>query len=300
MTASTAQRIDAATLAPVPYVDNRELHHPARLARLLEGAERILESEKTSTADESTLFKAMHGCGYALSLGARKGRLTKQQARTWHSLRQRIRERLVNQHIGLVYEMRRRARLTDVDPDEINSDGFLTLLQSITHFDPWRGFRFSTYACTSLIRAYLLLAHRSRRTAANLNRLRDEALAAEDRREPVDHTASLLVDRLRKMLAENSADLTAAERFVIERRLLNPPDGSPQTLASIGELFHLSKERVRQIQMGALQKLRATLATDPTISGLLPREAMVGIGVDGEEDDGSSVLAEVDRRLHWG
>ena len=68
-----------------------------------------------------------------------------------------------------------------------------------------------------------------------------------------------LVDRLRKMLSENSAELTPAERFVIERRLLNPPDGSPQTLASIGELFHLSKERVRQIQIEALAQLRRIL-----------------------------------------
>lgn len=294
MVAVKSQPKNARVAASTPFVDNRELHHPVRLRKLLAEAERVVTATTLSHADDMVLFKAMHGCGYALDLNERKGRHSRREAARLHGLRRRIRDRLVNQHVGLVYEMRRRARLTDVDPDDLNSDGFLTLLRSITHFDPWRGYRFSTYACTSLIRAYLLLAHRVRRTAAHLNRIRDDALAVEGRRIGQDPGTELLVDRVRKVLSDNSADLTATERFVIERRLLNPPNGSPQTLAAIGQLFRLSKERVRQIQMGALRKLRVRLADDPAIGYPLPWS-------DSDKDDETAAtLAEADRRLNWG
>jgi RNA polymerase sigma factor (sigma-70 family) len=287
----------------VPFVDHKELHHPARLKKLFAEANRILASgEAPQTGEEASLFKAMHGCGYVLSRPKRASRKPPFSLAKVRDLRGRIRDRLVHQHIGLVYEMRRRTRLIDVDPDDLTSDGFLTLLQAVTHFDPWRGFKFSTYACTSLVRAYLLLAQRTRRTAARINVLRDEAVVNENRRFVDDREKELLVDRLRQTLAENTAELTPAERFVVERRLLSRGDTQPETLASIGRMFKLSKERVRQIQLGALQKLRTTMAAGLAEAGFgLPVVDDQGWGFEGgslEVDEEAAIDEE--RRRHWG
>lgn len=197
--------------------------------------------------------------------------------------------------------MRRRTRLIDVDPDDLTSDGFLTLLQAVTHFDPWRGFKFSTYACTSLVRAYLLLAQRTRRAVARINVLRDEAVANEGRRFGDDREKELLVDRLRQTLAENTAELTPAERFVVERRLLSRGDSQPETLASIGRMFKLSKERVRQIQLGAIQKLRTTMTEGLSEAGFgLPVVDDQGWRFVRDEDEPDEVTVSEELRRHWG
>jgi len=80
---------------------------------------------------------------------------------------------------------------------------------------------------------------------------------------PEAENESLLADRLRLALKHNSADLSPTERFVIERRFLQPKAAKPDTLESLGRMVKLSKERVRQIQLEALGKLRAALHADP-------------------------------------
>jgi len=74
-------------------------------------------------------------------------------------------------------------------------------------------------------------------------------------------------ERLRKAM---DTALNDRERFIIARRRLQE-DG--ETLASLGKLLDLSKERVRQIEAQAFAKLKAALteeAGDARESGLIP------------------------------
>lgn len=249
------------------YVDNVELRRPARVEAMLAEAETLLASdEPTKPVDETSLFKAMNACARILDRGPSSRFKKRRSRRTLLALRQRIQDALVNQNIGLIYEMRRRTRVTGVDPDDLFSEGLWTLFRSIASFDPWRGFRFSTYACTSILRAFLLIAKRRRREVEQRYQLSDRFSSLTDSvaREP-DLERQRLMDRLSRTLDDNSAGLTPAERFVIERRLLNPAASRPETLESIGETFNLSKERVRQIQLGALNKLRTALESMETL-----------------------------------
>jgi RNA polymerase nonessential primary-like sigma factor len=66
---------------------------------------------------------------------------------------------------------------------------------------------------------------------------------------------TLMRESLRRDLQQLLADLTPREREVIRMRFgLN--DGTPYSLAEIGRALDLSRERVRQIEAKALQKLR--------------------------------------------
>lgn len=68
--------------------------------------------------------------------------------------------------------------------------------------------------------------------------------------------ASLSDDkRRREHIDEWLAKLTISERKVVEMRF-GLVDGEPQTLDSIGKEFHITRERVRQIETQALKKLR--------------------------------------------
>jgi len=70
------------------------------------------------------------------------------------------------------------------------------------------------------------------------------------------------LDVLKDILHRNLADLSQIERYVVQERFGFVPNGEPslpKTLKGIGRLLGVSKERVRQIQISALRKIRVTL-----------------------------------------
>jgi RNA polymerase nonessential primary-like sigma factor len=66
---------------------------------------------------------------------------------------------------------------------------------------------------------------------------------------------TLMRESLRRDLQQLMADLTTREQDVIRMRF-GLGDGTPYSLAEIGRALELSRERVRQIESKALQKLR--------------------------------------------
>jgi RNA polymerase nonessential primary-like sigma factor len=62
-------------------------------------------------------------------------------------------------------------------------------------------------------------------------------------------------ESLQRDLQEMLADLTKRERDVIEMRF-GLLDGTPYSLSDVGKALEISRERVRQIEAKALQKLR--------------------------------------------
>lgn len=270
----------------VKYVDNEELHDSKAVRRLMREAEAILDSEDAEEGnrtgkrqqpsssssgragagnhgDEVTLFKALHACGHALQQMSERRRVDKKKTDRVTDLRYRIFDELVNRNIGLVYDMRRRTRVYNVDHDDLISEGFWALYQATANFDPWRGFRFSTYACTSILRAYLLVGrmHARRAEQRKATAERTETTVGAESEPALDK--SLRSERLLRALEGDSAELTPTERFVLERRFFHANRVKPESLESVGRLISVSKERVRQIQVSALEKLRAVLSRDP-------------------------------------
>lgn len=64
--------------------------------------------------------------------------------------------------------------------------------------------------------------------------------------------------QLREWLVEAMQCLSERERFIIRERKLRP---EPRTLESLGQELGLSKERIRQLEAAAFQKMRKTLET---------------------------------------
>lgn len=258
--------IQASTRAETPkFVDNAALHRLKSLRLILANAEDALAH---TTADdwrhcESELFKGMHACGYLLRSSPKQRRRAGYSRQRLAELHGELSGRLVNGNIGLVYDMLRRSPRWSLDDAELVSAGFWALFQSVRAFDPWRGYRFSTYACSAILRSFRHVGKRETRQRSLVQALPDAEPVAVEVPAPEAENDSLLADRLRLALARNSADLSPTERFVIERRFLQPKAARPDTLESLGRMVKLSKERVRQIQLEALGKLRAALHADP-------------------------------------
>ena len=220
--------------------------------------------------EEVFAFKRMHFSAHMMERTGRKRSLTpRTKARhvdKWRARYEELRDCLVNSNMGLVYEMLRRSRFRNVDQDELLSEGLMALLRSVQTYDPWRGYRFSTYACNSILRAFIRESMRQTkirdRAPMSFDPQMEEADPIEWRRE---NDRALFAERLNRILDNNLADLSELEQAVLEKRFPRDLDEKRLTLEKLGRTMNVSKERVRQIQKHALTKLRETIAGDPIL-----------------------------------
>jgi len=215
------------------------------------------EQRPEQKPDEHELFVALHACAYRI---AQEG--TPEAERTeWVGRRQRIRSHIVEQNLGLVYSTATRFRSPHVDYDDLRGEGLMALVRAVDWYDPWRGARFSTYACHAIIRAMIRHAKQARKHLA-YHALQDDAVT--ETTAPAESWTDSYVARLRRALADNLGELTPRESDILGQRF--PGDErAKRTLEEVGDRCGLSKERVRQIQKRALRKLRDVLEVDPML-----------------------------------
>ncbi len=106
------------------------------------------------------------------------------------------------------------------------------------------------------VREVLLRVPRSVSLETKVGKERDTELGDLLETEEVTPEETLMRESLRRDLLQLLADLSTRERDVIEMRFGLGSDGHPYSLAEIGRALELSRERVRQIEAKALQKLR--------------------------------------------
>lgn len=191
----------------------------------------------------------------------RKGALEKQDAQEfvqWHNRFEHLREYLVRTNLALVLAMAKRTRLGDVDFAEIVSEGNMALIRAVDKFNVDKGFKFSTYACRAILKAFSRTAmkhsrHRQRFPVEFEPDL-EKSNWNEIRRAGVEEDC---VVELKTIVDQNLADLSDVEQTVLKRRFnWEQNENSPLTLEQVGRIIGVTKERVRQIQNKALTKIR--------------------------------------------
>ncbi|MDJ1179861.1 RNA polymerase sigma factor SigC [Roseofilum sp. BLCC_M91] len=105
------------------------------------------------------------------------------------------------------------------------------------------------------IREVLLRVPRSVSLETKVGKDKDTELGELLETDSISPEESLMRESLQQDLRHLMADLTSRERDVIQMRF-GLGDGHPYSLAEIGRALELSRERVRQIEAKALQKLR--------------------------------------------
>ena len=108
----------------------------------------------------------------------------------------------------------------------------------------------------SQVREVLLKVPRSVSLETKVGKEKDTELGDLLETEETSPEEILMRESLRRDLLQLLADLTDRERDVIQMRFGLGSDGHPYSLAEIGRALDLSRERVRQIEAKALQKLR--------------------------------------------
>ena len=194
----------------------------------------------------------------------RKEGLTAATARDflkWHGKFEHYREYLVRTNLALVLAMAKRTRLGDLDFAEVVSEGNMALLRAVDKFSADRGFKFSTYACRAILKAFSRTAmkaskHRTR-FPVEFEPDMEKSDWTDRRRDQVEED---LTDELKAIVDRNLADLSNVEQAVIRRRFnWQQKEESPMTLEEVGKIIGVTKERVRQIQNKALAKIRSVM-----------------------------------------
>ena len=142
---------------------------------------------------------------------------------------------------------------------ELVSDGNIALMRAVEKFDYARGFRFSTYASWAIMRSYARSVPEAMTHTDRFRTGHDEVLASTRDYRAVESSVESPQEHLRSTLADSLAELDDRERSIVERHFGLGDADSTRTLDEIGREFGISKERVRQIELRALKKLRNTL-----------------------------------------
>lgn len=173
---------------------------------------------------------------------------------TWAARAQALREQITEANLGLVCSMVMKHSVVDGDRDDAISEAQAALLRAMEKFDLRKGYKFSTYACAAIFRALVRRFQRGSKRVQRFGCQHDERF---DRPEPTDNMPE---DLAHLWHAVGKADLTEQELDVLQMRFFDEPT---LTLTECGKRLtrqdggtSMTKERVRQIQEGALKKLR--------------------------------------------
>jgi DNA-directed RNA polymerase sigma subunit (sigma70/sigma32) len=260
ITKSVSRRMCRDTLLPshVFHPDFLKRNAPA-VYRAEDALNEARDYDSTYMPDEVTknFSRRMHYAAHRMHTAR-----TATDATKWQAVYHTLRDQIVLGNRKLIFRAVRRRLSMPHYAEDFVGDCHIVLIQAVAAFNPWLGIRFSTYAYTCLVRA---LSRLSQRMSADGN-VRALALDSLPDGEPRGKSGPPMSGPLflDEYLRDDHPLLTAREKSIISRRFSLKDDSDGQTLERVGKAMGLSKERVRQVQSSALQKLRIALSPADT------------------------------------
>lgn len=141
--------------------------------------------------------------------------------------------------------------------NELVSDGNVSLMKAVEKFDYTTGNRFSTYATWALYRNFARTIPDERKRVERFRPGDASLLELKQDYRTSPRQAERAYAEQTSQVARFMRELNERERKIVEMRYgFGSVDSKPQTLRQVGKNMGVTKERVRQIEMRALEKLR--------------------------------------------
>ena len=174
----------------------------------------------------------------------------------------KIKNRIVQSNLRLVVSIAKRHVNSAEDFFQLVSDGNMSLIRAVEKFDYTRGNKFSTYASWAIMKNFARTIPGEFRQKDRFRPTSEEVFLAK---------ADQRTDRLRleseqqqreKQVNRILESLDERERKIVVSRFGLDYSQEPQTLKEVGEMLGVTKERIRQIEARALNKLRIAARRD--------------------------------------
>ncbi|MCJ7728336.1 MAG: sigma-70 family RNA polymerase sigma factor [Sedimentisphaerales bacterium] len=178
-----------------------------------------------------------------------------------------IKKIIIEANLSLVVSVAKKHSISGANLPDLISEGNLSLMRAVEKFDYTRGFRFATYASWAIAKDY------ARKIPAEFAQIDISAeFPIEDIQRDLRTTGAATVvniERARRSLIKVISDnLDDREQYIILNHFglvgskIKMLKKEKKTLQQIGKELQLTKERVRQLELAALQKLKHLLSTE--------------------------------------
>jgi RNA polymerase primary sigma factor len=263
-------RSSAEALATVPPADalvplERKPEDSSAVRGLTPYLASLYQTRLLTKDEEQFYFRRMNWLKFRAATG--RGRLDRKRAtaRQMDEIEGMLAEAetvkaiLITSNLRLVVSIAKKFVDATYSFEELVSEGNVALMRAVEKFNFALGNRFSTYATYAIQRHFFRLSHRGRQFRKRF--VTDDA-ALKDRAEddqPTEYCSAEQIGMLKDLFGGFLKDLEPRERSIVVARF--GFDGKPpRTFRELGSQMGVCKERIRQIQTRAMEKLREMAA----------------------------------------
>ena len=260
----------------IEYIDSAEFMEEDSARAILTESESIssLKRDKAgyllNRIQERELFRRYNYLKYMVSVERAKIKSKNPSGKTLEKIEsyldqsEKIKNILIEANLRLVISIAGKHKNSGHNLGDLVSEGNMSLIGAVEKFDYTRGFRFSTYATWAVAKHF---ARSIPQEAARPDRPDDTDMSKLDQdMRKIDAVNLSAVEKAHRSLEQIINDnLTEREQYIIRSHFGLEGDRvtkKKKTLKEIGETLGITRERVRQIELVALQQLRHCLSPE--------------------------------------
>ncbi len=167
-----------------------------------------------------------------------------------------VKSLLIRSNLRLVVSIAKRHLKAGVNFFELVSDGNMSLIRAVEKFDYSRGNKFSTYASWAIMKNFARSVPAEHTRLDRFRTGQDEVFGQSTDNRSTGFTEERINRAQRFAILEMMEELNGREQKVIACRFGLDGGSQPETLEQVGVRLGVTKERVRQIEVRTLEKLR--------------------------------------------
>ncbi len=163
---------------------------------------------------------------------------------------------IIRANLRLVVSIAKRHVGPNVNFFELVSDGNMSLIRAVEKFDFAKGYKFSTYASWAIMKNFARTIPESSRLRERYRSVPQEMFADTEDDRPNPQEMESAQDQRKIQVERMLGYLDPREQQIILRRFGLLQGQEPLTLKQVGKELGVTKERIRQLEARALDKLR--------------------------------------------